>query len=169
MVGSGLGWAWLVVVALTACGCVHHISEEESTVGEKTHECVVPKVAGVRELGAPVSLEYPDASLWIWDSLTTDDGNVVANASARVTSSSAVCADGPILTRDAAGALQSLLTLNAHELADNATREDGRQLLLTPRGGFVSDQLGYLYYEHTVVGPGVLDAEVVGTGLCIVL
>jgi hypothetical protein len=168
MIRSGWSPAWVVAVALMAPGCVHHISEDETTVGEKTRDCLVPPAAGVAELGAPVSLEYPDASLWIWDSVTTDDGLVVANASARVASSDAGGAARPPLTRDAAFAPQALWALSAEELADNATREDGRQLRLSAHGGFVSDNQGYLYYEHTLVGPGVFDAEVLGTGLCIV-
>ena len=72
------------------------------------------------------------------------------------------------MTRDAAGAPRSLLALSPDELAENTTREDGRQLQLSAHGGFVSDEVGYLYYEHTLVGPGVFDAEVLGTGLCIV-
>lgn len=167
MIRGGLGPAW-VVVTLTAAGCVHPISQDESTVGKQTRDCVVPLPAGVRELGAPVSLEYPDASLWIWSSLTTDDGSVVENASARVTSGSELCATGPTLTRDGTGAEVELLALSADERASNAAREDARQLVLSPHGGFVSDNVGYLYYEHTLLGPGVFDAQVLGTGLCIV-
>jgi hypothetical protein len=32
----------------------------------------------------------------------------------------------------------------------------------------VYQAVGYLYYEHTLVGPGVFDAEILGTGLCLV-
>lgn len=128
----------------------------------------MPAPLGVPELAAPVSLEYPDASLWIWDSLTTDDGGVVANPSARVASHSDPCGRGPNLARDAAGAPRSLLALSSEELADNAARSDGRQLVLSARGGFVHDDVGYLYYEHALVGPGVFDVEELGTGLCVV-
>jgi len=168
MVGIALGRPWVMAFALTTCGCIHHISEEESTVGEKTLDCVIPPAAGVGELRTPISLEYPDSSLWIWDSLTTDDSTVVANASARVPNASTVCAAGPTLTRDATGAPLSLLELSPDELADNTARADGRQLVLAAHGGLVSDNVGYLYYEHTLIGPGVFDAEILGTGLCIV-
>ena len=168
MIGGRLGRACGLLVALSASGCIHPISEEQSRVGEQRRDCVVPPAAGVGELGAPVSLEYEDGSLWIWDSLTADDGSRIANATARVASSAAVCAAGPKLTRDASGAPLSLLSLSAAELADNAAREDGRHLVLSAHGGFVSDNVGYLYYEHTLIGPGVFDAEVLGTGLCIV-
>jgi hypothetical protein len=168
MVWRGLGRAGLVVFALALSGCVHRISEDESRVGEKTRDCIVPVAQGVSELGAPVSLDYPDASLWIWDSVIASDGTRVPNASARVSDGSVLCASGPELTRDAGGVPQSLLALSAAERAANAARTDGRQLVLSAHGGFVSENVGYLYYEHSLVGPGVFDVQVLGTGLCIV-
>jgi hypothetical protein len=50
-------FVWLLVMA----GCVHSIEEDASTVGVLVRDCVVSET-----LGAPVSLEYPDRSLWLW-------------------------------------------------------------------------------------------------------
>lgn len=158
----------VILAALGACGCAEDISEEESGVGRTTRDCVVPVPDGVSELGAPVSLEYPGASLFIWESLTLSDGTVVPNAVARVESSSALCSSGPSLVLDESGTPQTLLALSEDEIAGNEAREDGRQLALSPRGGFSREDVGYLYYEHVLLGPGVWDAEVLGTGLCVV-
>src|SRR5262249_2700770 len=65
------------------------------------------------------------------------------------------------------GTPRTLLPLTDSELRENRERTDGRQLALVPRGGFVHDGSGYLYYEHRLVGPGVFDSELLGTGLCV--
>jgi hypothetical protein len=157
-----------VVVGLATSGCIYKISEEHSTAGVKMRDCVVPLPAGVSALGAPISLEYPDASLFIWESVETTDGTAIANVSALVTSSADLCKSGPALTTGEDGEPRSLLALSAAEAADNAARTDGRQLVLSPHGGFVYDDVGYLYYEHALVGLGPFDAAVLGTGLCVV-
>lgn len=158
----------VILAALATGGCAEDIAEDESGVGETTRDCVVPIPDGVTELGAPVSLEYPGASLLIWESLTLSDGTVVPNAVARVESGAELCSNGPSLVTDADGMPQTLLALSEEEVAENEAREDGRQLALSPRGGFSHEDVGYLYYEHVLLGPGVWDAEVLGTGLCVV-
>lgn len=155
---------WTVVLALGAC--VEPIAEHESTIGEVVRDCVIAPPAGVAALEAPVSLEYADASLWIWPELAMTDGSRVAAAAARVTSADAACA-GLTLVRDGGGRVASVLALDAAEEAENATRTDGKRLALVPTGGVVDGATGYLYYDHVLHGPGLLDAEVVGTGLCV--
>lgn len=155
------------VVALGAAGCVQPIDEEQSSVGEVTRDCLVPAPEGVEGLGAPVSLEYASESLWIWEELRLHGGGVVPNASARVTSASAVCAGGPALSRDGQGAPLTLLALSAAEEAQNAARTDGRRLVLVPTGGFVHAGVGYLFYDHVLKGPGSFDADVLGAGICV--
>lgn len=156
----------MLPVALVG-GCVDLISEHTSNVGEITRDCVVPPPADAVALDAPVSLEYPGASLWIWDHVELTGGGTVANAAARVTSAGDTCDAGPILLRDAAGHPRSLLALSAAEQADNAARTDGKQLALVPSGGVVVDGVGYLYYDHVLRGPGLFDAVTLGTGLCV--
>ena len=156
-----------VVLAALASACIDHIAEETSTVGELTSDCVVPVPDGVRSLGAPVSLEYPDGSLWIWQSLELADGQSIANASAFVSDANQVCGSGVTLGLDASGAPASLLALTPQETQANAARTDGRQLALVPFGGFVYAGHGYLLYDHALLGPGIFDEESLGTGLCV--
>lgn len=159
---------WLVAAVLPLGGCVDHLGEEHSSVGHVVRDCVVPVPPGVSVLGAPTSLEFPNESLWIWNSLALDDGRTIANAWAHVTNVDSVCQDGPTLTLDSNGTPQSLLSLTDDELKANAARTDGRALALAPTGGFVYDGVGYLFYEQNLLGPGVFESELVGTGLCVV-
>jgi hypothetical protein len=160
------GQLFVVLVAL-APACIDPIAEKTSTVGELTSDCVVPVPDGVRSLGAPVSLEYPDGSLWIWRSLELADGQSIVNASAFVSDATQVCGSGVTLKLDASGALASLLALTPQETQANAARTDGRQLALVPFGGFVYAGRGYLFYDHALLGPGIFDEESLGTGLCV--
>lgn len=168
MASSLWGRVSVGLLGLSLSGCIDTLSEQQSTVGEKKRDCVVPLPVGVSALGAPVSLEYPGASLLIWDSALASDGRQLFNLSARVSSSAELCANGPALSRDGSGQPQSLLVLSRDELAANAARTDGRELALIAGGGFVSDAVGYLYYEHALRGPGPFDSENLGTGLCVV-
>jgi len=137
------------VSALLCCaGCVETLDEHTSSIGEVIVDCVVTGTDG-RPLDAPVSLEYPDASLWLWE-----------NGAARVTRVGEACAGGVAV-------IASPLALAAAEQVDNAGRTDGKQLALVPLGGAVADGVGYLYYDHVVRGPGLFDAEPLGTGLCV--
>lgn len=154
-----LGWFFLA-------GCIHTLEEHESRVGDIERDCVIPIPAGVAELGAPTSIEFPDASMWIWESLVLADGSTVPNAAAWVRASD-VCARPPSLALGADERARSILTLSPTEQAENATRTDGRRLALVPTGGFAHDGLGYLYYDHVLRGPGFFDAETLGTGLCV--
>ncbi|MGE0402695.1 MAG: hypothetical protein AB7T06_38685 [Kofleriaceae bacterium] len=149
---------------LLAAGCVNTLEEHESRVGELERDCVIPIPEGVAALGAPVSIEFDDASIWIWESLSLSDDSTVANAAARITRDA--CARPPDLARDVAG-IRSVLALSIEELASNATRTDGKRLALVPSGGFAHDGLGYLFYDHVLYGPGFFDAETLGTGLCV--
>ena len=157
----------LVVLVALASACIDHIDEETSPVGELTSDCVVPLPEGVRSLGAPASLEYPDGSLWIWRSLELVDGRIVPNASAFVSDANEACGSGVTLGLDASATPASLLALTPQETQANAARIDGRQLALVPFGGFVYVGLGYLFYDHALVGPGIFDEESLGTGLCV--
>lgn len=159
--------AQLVALVALASACIDHIDEETSSVGQLTSDCVVPVPDGVRSLGAPASLEYPDGSFWIWRSLELADGQIVPNASALVSDATQVCASGVSLGLDASGAPASLLALTQQETEANVARTDGRQLALVPFGGFVYAGLGYLFYDHALVGPGIFDEESQGTGLCV--
>ena len=159
---------WFSVLALA--GCVHTLDEHESRVGDIERDCVIPIPEGVVALGAPVSIEYPDASIWIWESLAMTDGSVVANAAARVARSRDACAEPPAFALDPARSLatpRSILALSPEELADNAARADGRRLALVPTGGFASGGLAYLYYDHVLRGPGFFEEERLGSGLCV--
>ncbi len=153
---------WLISFALA--GCIHTLDEHESRVGDIERDCVIPIPVGVVALGAPVSIELPDASIWIWESLAMTDGSTVTNVAARISRSSA-CGQ-PQLAVDGAGP-RSILSLSPDELADNASRTDGRRLVLVPTGGFASAGLAYVYYDHVLRGPGFFDEQLLGTGLCV--
>jgi len=157
------------MLALTAAasGCIDELGHEKSEVGELVRDCVVPPWAGVEKLTAPVSLEYPRGSLWIWDRLELTDGRSSTNLAAFVTSADELCRRGPNLLLDSNGNPASLLALSESELLENAARNDGRSLELTATGGFVRDGQGYLFYEHTLRGPGAFDAVNLGSGLCV--
>jgi hypothetical protein len=156
-----------VLLAGLASGCIDSLGQAETRVGEMLGDCVIGPPLGVSTLGAPVSLEYPGHSLWIWDSVTFDDGSVITNVAAEVPGAGAACS-GVVLASDGTGAPQSLLPLTEEEQGENAERTDGRRLALVPRGGFTHEGAGYLYYEHTLLGPGIFDSELLGTGLCVI-
>jgi hypothetical protein len=160
---------WLVAVftvtGASTAACIHPIDEERSAVGVVTRDCVVPPPAGVAALGAPAALEYPDHTLWLWDEVRLTDGDTVAGAAAIAADAAEVCARGPTMLADG-GRPASLLALTAAEEAENRARTDGKRLVLEPRGGFVHDGDGYLFYVHALRGPGVWDVEELGTGLC---
>ncbi|HVV86822.1 MAG TPA: hypothetical protein VHE35_27480 [Kofleriaceae bacterium] len=154
-------------VALPAC--VDPIDEHTSAVGEVVRDCVVPEPAGVAGWGAPASLEYPDHSLWLWDQVDLAGGGSVAGAAAVVADAAGACSQGPAFVTDAGGRPVSLLALTAGEEAANAARTDGKRLALLPRGGFVHDGTGYLFYVEALLGPGFFDAQELGTGLCVLV
>ncbi|HEX5100921.1 MAG TPA: hypothetical protein VFV94_15530 [Polyangiaceae bacterium] len=158
--------AVLVLLAGLAAGCIDPLGQAETRVGEVLGDCVVPVPPGVSSWSAPVSLEYPGHSLWIWDSVTLDDGRVVTNVAAEVSRAASAC-DGVVLASDPAGDPRSLLPLTEEEQRENAERGDGRTLALLPSGGFTHEGAGYLYYERTLLGPGIFDSELLGTGLCV--
>jgi len=141
----------LACVALVAClpACVVEIDEEHpaSRVGAVVDDCLVP----LADRGAPRSLDYPDGSLWIFDD----------NGTAFVGDAAAACAGDVEL-----GSVP-VIDLTTAEKVDNAGRTDGRQLAVQARGGFVHDGVGYLYYDLQLRGPGFLDVEPLGTGLCV--
>jgi hypothetical protein len=157
----------VVLVVLSSGGCIVHLGDDESAIGHITRDCVVPVPDGVSALAAPVSLEYPTGSLWIWEELELANGGTVEGASAFVESAEAVCAAGPTLAVETSGVPASLLALTGEERAANERRRDGRRLILAPRGGFVEGTTGYLFYEHVLRGPEVFDEAVIGTGLCV--
>lgn len=160
-----MGKAW-IAVGLMLCSCISALDEERSTVGEVQWECKVPVPGGVQDLGPPVSLETPQGSLWIWEDLTLEDGTHLKNGAALVVSADGVCTDGPVLLLGDDSTPMSLLQLSDAEVEANAGREDGRQMVLTPLGGFVDGESAVLYYEHRLNGPGFFDSELLGRGLC---
>jgi hypothetical protein len=95
------------------------------------------------------------------------DGSVMSSAFAVVRDADAVCRDGPSLARAEDGTIAPLIALSDAEVAENATRTDGKQLWLEATGGFVYDAVAYVFYEHHD-GAGLLDAASRGTGLCVV-
>ena len=97
--------------------------------------------------GPPVAVELPEGSLWLWEA-----------SSAVVARGSDPCAGLSL------GA--PLVPLLPEEIAENETRTDGRRIGVTPRGGFFAGGLIHLYYDLVVFGPGIFDAETLGTGLC---
>jgi hypothetical protein len=117
---------WLFSVALA--GCIHTIEEHESRVGDIVRDCVVPVPDGVVALGAPVSIELPDASLWIWESLTLTDGSTVANAAARMPRSGDACAEPPELAMNPARSPADVsgrdLRVAEHDVAHAAGERD---------------------------------------------
>jgi hypothetical protein len=155
-----------LAVLLLLTGCIETIAEHDAPTGEVARDCVVPPPAGITALGPPVSLEYPDASLWFWEDLARADGTPLPGPAAWVTSVDAACAAGPALVADDAGAPAQVLALAPDEILENETRTDGRRLALAPTGGFVLDGTGYLFYDLVVRGPGFFDEELLGTGMC---
>ena len=101
--------------SLALSACITHLEEEESAIGRVERDCLVPVPAGVERLGAPVSLEYPDHSLWIWDELPMENGGTAAAPSAVVASADEVCAAGLVLVEDALGEPVPMLRLTPEE------------------------------------------------------
>jgi hypothetical protein len=157
---------YLAVLVAAATGCVTPIAERDSPIGEIARDCVIRPPAAVAALDAPVSLEYPDRSLWWWEDVPLAGGTAIPGAAAWVTSVDAACSAGPSFVRDDTGAVASVLALTAAELAANAKRADGKRLALVPTGGVVAQGTGFLYYDLVERGPGPLDAAVLGAGLC---
>ncbi|HKA87984.1 MAG TPA: hypothetical protein VKE22_09975 [Haliangiales bacterium] len=143
--------SWLFLVA----ACSHELAEEApgSRAGEVVADCVVPLRGALAGHGAPASLEY-DAdgpSLWMWE----DARAIVRSADAACRGEMDVLS-GPIVP------------LLPGEIAENQARTDGRRIAVAPIGGFVAAGRGYLYYEKSLRGPGIFDAQHLGTGVCVV-
>lgn len=158
------------VALLAAVGCVNELGEEElgrSRLGYTLEECIVPAPVGIREWGAPVSLEHPTGSLWIWESLVLEDGTQLRNAAAFVKSVDQVCNGDMEFASGPEGNLISIIALTPEEEAENSGRTDGRELQLRCTGGFVHEGRGYLYYEKVLAGPGLFDSVVLGMGICL--
>jgi hypothetical protein len=147
-------------------GCVTP-GQGESPIGEVERDCVIPVPDGIRALGAPVSIELEDGSLWIWESLERTDGSTIVNPAARSLRVNDACTRPPLLERDENGP-RSILALTAEEIAANAARVDRRELALVPTGGFSHEGRGYLYYDHVLRAPGSFAPEVLGSGLCVI-
>jgi len=164
----------LVVVAalLGGAGCAVEMEEESLRIGAVVADCVLPVPPEVTALGAPVSLDFADGSLWIFGSTELTAPNaagamVLPNAAALVRTVADACAGRLDFVRDASGAPQPLVPLLPEEEQANAARTDGRFLDITPQGGFVHDRRGVLYYQQVLRGPGIFDAEVLGVGVCL--
>ena len=160
----------LFMLALgSGAGCVDVIGEAgRADVGAVVTDCVVPAPDGVVALGAPVSLELPVGSLWIFGETELTAGGSVGSAAALARDVDDACAGRLELVRDADGAPAPFIPLTAKEQAENAARSDGRRLDLVARGGFVAAGQGTLYYDEILRGPGPFDAEWLGTGVCAV-
>jgi len=159
-----LQWS-VLAIGFSSGACIHDLGQDESTLGRLTLECAVPVPTEVRSLGAPVSLEYPNGSLWIWSVLATSEGGLAFGASAFVTDAEEVCESGISLRRDESGAIASLIALTAEELVANA-ENSGKIRWLAPTGGFVHESVGFLYYE-VFEGTDILNSARIGTGLCL--
>jgi hypothetical protein len=160
--------AWAASIVL-AGGCVTALDEEHlerSRLGRVVEDCVVPPPAALSGWGAPVSVEYPDRSLWIWEEVETAGGDRIRNAAAFVTGAVAACSGDVRFVVDGEGAFVPLIGLTADEERENAERTDGRRVQVAVTGGFAHEGLTRLYYRKVVAGPGLLDAEVVGMGVC---
>ena len=171
-----MGRALLVGLLLVwGAGCLVVMDDEtpgRGAPGEVVGDCVVPVPAGVEALGPPVSLELAEGSLWVFgETQLTAPGaagaTVIPNAAALVRSVDDGCAGRLELLRDADGVPAPFAALLPEEEADNAARTDGKRVDVTPRGGFAWQGRGYLYYDKLLRGPGMFDAEWLGTGLCV--
>lgn len=167
------------IVTLTLCaptfvagsGCVKHLGEESlhrDRLGEVTGDCVVPRPMDLASWGAPLGLEYPDGSLWIWNQVQTGEGTALRQVAAWVPSIEGACAGELDWHRGPGDALEPILALTAEEEVDNTARTDGTRWELVATGGFVHGGRGYLYYEKVLGGPGLFDALPVGSGLCVI-
>jgi hypothetical protein len=158
----------LAILATWTTGCSGSADTGDAeAAGELVRDCVVPLPAPVVSISAPVSLEYPDGSLWVFESASLADGTEVRGVAALVRSAEAACTGELALGTDDTGLPRPRLSLAESELEQNASRTDGRRLALAPRGGFVHGGRGYLYYDHLLLGPGFWDVEETGTGLCV--
>ena len=126
----------------------------------------VRRGAGVARLPAPVALEYPTGSLWLWGELEREPGGVWPTPAMWVPDVASACSGTTSLVTDAAQQPLELVPLSAQEVADNQNRNDGRRLALRPLGGFVADNIGYLFYQELLLGPGFFDEELLATSLC---
>ena len=103
---------FLAVVLCT--GCVWNLDEESlgrSRLGRVVGDCIVPRPAELSGWGAPVSVEFPDRSLWIWEEVTTATGTSVRNVGAFVADPDDACAGDLVFVEDAGGAPVSLVSL----------------------------------------------------------
>ncbi len=162
----------LVLCFCAGCGVVMDTESSVNRLGTVTGDCVVPVPSGLEALGAPVSLEFAEGSLWVFGetSLTQPSAtgsNTIPNSAALVRSVSDACAGQLEVLRDENGAPAPFIALTSEEEAENAARTDGKRISLTPRGGLVWQGKGYLYYDVMLLGPGVFDAEWQGAGLCV--
>lgn len=153
------------VGVILAAGCVEELRNESAALGELIGDCVVAPPPGVNRLPAPISVDHGGRSLWIFESLEAPFE--IRNAAAYVDSVGTACAGTIELLTDDAGAPVSLIGLTPAEVQRNGERNDGRREIVAARGGFEHDGRAYIYYDKLVAGPGSFDAELVGTGLCI--
>jgi len=165
------GWHLLLTFALLA-GCAKTLDTETPTkqstkAGVLLRDCVVPMPGDVVSWTTPATVAYPDGVLWIFPSVNLSDGALVRGAATWLASADAACAGPPELLRKPDGSLASLLALNGPEVAANASRTDGRSFALVPQAGFSDAGVGYLYYDHVLIGPGASDPDLVGTGVCV--
>jgi len=162
----------LALCFCAGCGVVMDTETSVSRLGTVTGDCVVPVPAGLEALGAPVSLEFAEGSLWIFGETrltqpNTTGSNTIPNSAALVRSVNDACTGHLEVLPDANGAPAPFIALTPEEEAENAARTDGKRISVTPRGGLVWQGKGYLYYDVLLLGPGVFDMEWLGTGLCV--
>lgn len=138
---------WCVVpVVLGACTQVI-----DHGIGDVLSDCPAPiplEITGPSGSAAPAALEYPAGSLWFWP-----------NGRAFVPSAEDACSKLAFLS----GPVVPLLTADA---AENATRTDGKQIMVEPIGGFVAAGRGYVYYRKNLYTLGSFYFEYLGTALC---
>ena len=138
---------WCLVSALLV-SCTQVI---DHGTGEVLSDCpaqIPDEVANPGSPVGPVALEYPSGSLWLWE-----------NGRAFVRSAEEACSKLEFMSGPP-------VPLTADEATENATRTDGRQLLLSAIGGFVANGRGYLYYRKLLYHVGSFLFDYLGVGMC---
>ncbi|HSR98416.1 MAG TPA: hypothetical protein VLM79_15265 [Kofleriaceae bacterium] len=136
-----------LVLALLV-GCTEVI---DHGTGEVVSDCLALIPAEVANPGSavgPIALEYPSGSLWLWE-----NGRSFVRSAEDACSKLDVTSGPPV-------------PLLPDEAAENATRTDGRQLLLQAIGGFVAGGRGYLYYRKILHHVGTFGFDYLGVGMC---
>lgn len=158
---------WISVgVAALASGCITAIDEADFPPGQRVTHCVTDVPATVRDGSGALSLEFAQGDMWLFNETTIAVASgpmPLSNAGAVLSGTPECGATWPMIT-DSSGRPRQIIPFTADEAAFNRDSAGTARIAIWPIGGFVHENVGYVYFQKAVVR-AFPDITIIGVGL----